>query len=283
MREDGNHMKEVMRLIIGILDHFPAFVLAVDKNKDVLYCNAEAARVMGKDVQKNALDQLLAGYDVDQADGKCTEFEIEMDNAWYKISAVKADWFDGRQAHLIMGVDITQIKHSEAAFMKSAKTDAMTGIHNRQSGLDFLEQAIRDVKNGGYQFTACYFDINDLKYTNDKFGHAEGDAYIQAVVAVVKNSIRQTDIFARMGGDEFLIIFPKCQYEVVDNIMSTVMTRFDVINDTSENKHIRYSISYGILEINEGIALETEYILNTLDDKMYKMKEAYKKTRKLPH
>lgn len=273
-------IKRATALIKGVLDDFPAFILVLGDGGDIVYHNSEASRIMGKGLTQADAGRLLSAGAPYSARGPRAEREIEYDGRWYRVWDADTIWTDEKPSRLIVGVDVTQIKASEEQFKISATTDSMTGILNRQAGIDRLENMIQGVKAAGTVFSACYFDINDLKYTNDTFGHTEGDAYINTVVAVVKNAIRQTDVFARMGGDEFLILFPGCRLDVVENIMGTVMTRFDVINETAESSAPRYSISYGVMEVNAGSPLDSEHILNAVDGKMYAMKEEYRRTNR---
>jgi len=135
------------------------------------------------------------------------------------------------------------------------------------------------LQNGGEPFTVCFIDLNGLKEINDNYGHLNGDFFIITVVDVIKRAVRQTDIFARMGGDEFLILFPQCHYPVVENIMNNVTKNLDSFNAT-DTREEKYSISYGILEVRpETVALDPQLILNTVDQRMYTMKDAYRRSK----
>lgn len=133
--------------------------------------------------------------------------------------------------------------------LDSDKIDPMTGIYNREYGYILLNEVIH--QSGDNVSTICYLDINELKKVNEKFGRAVGDEYIMNVVSVLKTATRQSDMFARLGDDEFLLIFPKCRFEIVETIMDTVMNKLEVINKTSD-KGYETSISFGIVELLPG-------------------------------
>lgn len=94
-------------------------------------------------------------------------------------------------------------------FARVARTDALTGLHNRNSWEEHLiaEQARLDRYQGACSVASV--DIDDLKSTNDAAGHAAGDALIQAVADLLRGQTRATDHVARVGGDEFLVLLPE--------------------------------------------------------------------------
>ena len=84
--------------------------------------------------------------------------------------------------------------------------DPDTGIYNRLYYNEYMEKMLRGKKD----FTLVYIDLDGLKSVNDRFGHNEGDRYIRAFVSLVGSSFRNTDVFARVGGDEFAIVVSNC-------------------------------------------------------------------------
>ncbi|MGH2466378.1 MAG: GGDEF domain-containing protein, partial [Candidatus Limnocylindrales bacterium] len=94
-------------------------------------------------------------------------------------------------------------------FARVARTDTLTGLHNRNSWEEHLiaEQARLDRYQGACSVASV--DIDDLKTTNDAAGHAAGDALIQAVADLLRGQTRTTDHVARVGGDEFLVLLPE--------------------------------------------------------------------------
>jgi len=259
---------EFDRLLKDILLEMPVLICIAQPESGIVFCNKIAENL------KNGL-----------ADGETFVKNLEsagdnhftsLDGKWFQISTWDIDWVDGKKAIMYVGIDYSKMRDSEKILTETMYTDSLTGIYNRQLALDLLQSNINEMKTGGPVFTCCYLDINDLKYVNDNFGHAEGDEYILSVVSVIKGAIRQTDIFARMAGDEFLIIFPKCVSRIVENIMETVVNKLEVITATNENE-IRYSISYGIYEANEQECPNVDQLLNTIDNKMYAMKKDYRK------
>lgn len=87
-----------------------------------------------------------------------------------------------------------------------ATTDYLTGIINRRKFIELLEQEIREAKRYTMPLALIFFDIDHFKAVNDTFGHEAGDLVLSEVATLVNAVIRETDIFARFGGEEFIIL-----------------------------------------------------------------------------
>lgn len=87
-----------------------------------------------------------------------------------------------------------------------ASYDALTGIHNRLALMRHLAQAIERGQQEGSRFGILYLDLDGFKPVNDQHGHAAGDQALQAVAARIKACVRTTDLAARIGGDEFVVV-----------------------------------------------------------------------------
>ncbi len=283
MSKDVIQFQNAIDLVKSVLDNFPAFILVVNCDGEIIYNNNDAKNMLGENITGYSISYFFSEEEISKnfKPKNRIDYEIQYESKYYKLSDVDIVWVDGELSRLIIGMDITDIKTSEARFKKCATMDAMTGIYNRQVGIDYLIDYIEQLKCGGDIFTVCYIDINDLKLVNDSFGHSEGDIYILSIVNIIKATIRQTDIFARMGGDEFLILFYRCPYKIVENIMQTIMCKINLINESSKGKGVFYSISYGVMEINTETILDPEFILNSVDNKMYYMKDEYKQLKKI--
>ncbi|MBV7504502.1 GGDEF domain-containing protein [Bacillus sp. sid0103] len=89
-----------------------------------------------------------------------------------------------------------------------SEKDALTGIYNRRCVEAFVSKMESKTKQKKQDFTLLLLDVNDFKVINDLFGHKVGDQYIKNIAHQLEKSIRDKDIVARWGGDEFLIISP---------------------------------------------------------------------------
>ncbi len=101
---------------------------------------------------------------------------------------------------------------------KLARTDFLTGALNRRAFSDILAAEISRSARYNHPLSLAYIDLDHFKDVNDQQGHATGDSVLQAVVNAISNKVRSTDIVARMGGDEFVVLFPETGAEAVARI-----------------------------------------------------------------
>ena len=110
---------------------------------------------------------------------------------------------------LIITFLLSTLKHALEHEKELARTDSLTGIANRRY---FIELANAEINRAGryrHPFTVVHIDLDNFKTVNDRFGHSEGDSLLRLVGSTIRNNIRATDIVARFGGDEFVILLPE--------------------------------------------------------------------------
>lgn len=122
--------------------------------------------------------------------------------------------------------------------------DPLTGLYNRRFGMDALKMEVARVNRGNKKLSVLMLDLDDFKGVNDKYGHNVGDDVLKSLSRVLEQSIRDTDICFRMGGDEFMVILPdtdekSCQI-VCERIIQSEKVIF--IND---GQRLTYHISIG--------------------------------------
>jgi diguanylate cyclase (GGDEF)-like protein/PAS domain S-box-containing protein len=126
-------------------------------------------------------------------------------------------WFDGEGYALrnaagtltaIEGVlnDVTERKHKAIEITALARTDSLTGLPNRAAFLDRLKLEFARARRGGPRFAVHYLDLDHFKDINDTLGHPVGDQLLCAVAQRLAASMRETDMVARFGGDEFAVL-----------------------------------------------------------------------------
>lgn len=162
-----------------------------------------------------------------------------------------------------------QLKEREEELEEEAYRDKLTGIGNRHL---FHERA-ETMLATGKKIVFCYCDLDHLKYVNDYFGHQEGDQYLKHFVDIVKANIRPGDLFVRLGGDEFCIVFLNCSKEIMKKKFEHV---YEVFCKEEDNDYPK-SFSYGITELPERHDIvSTEEILQRADEVMYEYKRKHK-------
>jgi diguanylate cyclase (GGDEF)-like protein/PAS domain S-box-containing protein len=103
-------------------------------------------------------------------------------------------------------IDITERKEAEEKIAQLARTDGLTGLANRATFIEQLNQAFAAAQRGAIPFAILYLDLDKFKPVNDTFGHSVGDLLLQQVAQRLRNCTRQSDLVARLGGDEFAVL-----------------------------------------------------------------------------
>ncbi len=171
--------------------------------------------------------------------------------------------------------DICDLKATTDELYQFATYDELTGVYNRRVGMEFLKQELKKMRRTQTFLSICYIDINDLKMVNDNFGHDAGDSLILAIVQDIQSAMRESDILSRIGGDEFLLIFPDCKLSEVKSIWRRVQKS---IRERNNNPDIEYNISasYGFAETNSENILFIDELIQIADRKMYANKRRAK-------
>ena len=206
----------------------------------------------------------------------CVEQQITPDiRKWVMLSLELINYLD--EACILIGVtDITDLKKNEEELYKHASFDMLTGVLNRRSGLELLSQQL-SAGSESQEFIICYIDINDLKKTNDLFGHSTGDDLIKTCCDTINQQITNNDVLFRLGGDEFILVFFQKQMKDVQQLVRNIKCGFEEINGSNQ-KPYSISASYGYYHYKPGTVITLEKILEMADQEMYKEKCDQKKT-----
>lgn len=151
-----------------------------------------------------------------------------------------------------------------------ATYDPMTGCLNRATGMQMLEDLIRQ-KN---EIIICFIDINGLKEINDELGHEQGDDLILNSVKIIRENIREDDLLIRLGGDEFLICFVNMDIDQVETTWLRILDKIKLANEG--DKPYIISLSHGIAEIKKSDRNMLDELIREADIKMYEEKRMIK-------
>ncbi|GAA0180288.1 hypothetical protein SH2C18_30100 [Clostridium sediminicola] len=161
----------------------------------------------------------------------------------------------------------------------SASKDVLTNCFNRRAGLLMLEKVYELSKRYSKIFSIIYLDINELKTTNDTYGHQYGDSLIKSTAEIIDNILRRSDILIRLGGDEFLLVLPNTNLEQSKKVTNRIQDEIDAYNK-SERKPFKLSISTGQAMYDKDCNLTLNELIDKADSLMYKDKQNYKLTKK---
>ncbi len=125
---------------------------------------------------------------------------------------------------------IERLEREVKRLEREATTDPLTGLLNRRGFEDQLKIEKKRSDRYGHRFLAVYIDIDNLKAINDLQGHDHGDKMIISVTEMIKRNCRSTDFAARVGGDEFIIIFTETGEDEAEAIVERLRSEADNIS-----------------------------------------------------
>ncbi len=168
-----------------------------------------------------------------------------------------------------------QIAKFQEKLLKMSVTDELTGLYNRRG---FFAMAERQLKLSNRHKEIMYLlfaDLDNLKGINDTHGHLEGDLALMGMSRVLEDTFRQSDIIARMGGDEFVVIPIGTTEEGAGVAISRLNKNIDGYNVKGEKKHL-LSISIGLACYNPENPCTVDDLIRQADSSMYEKKKQKK-------
>ena len=164
--------------------------------------------------------------------------------------------------------------------LRDAVNDPLTGLYNRRYALPFISNKISQSATRNAPFSVILADMDHFKNINDVYGHASGDAVLVETARRLRNAVRQTDVIARIGGEEFLIAMPATDlttaHKLAERICSTVGdTPFNIPGNAEP---VSITISLGLTvscptQYHEGRAQDSvDALLDRADKALYRAK-----------
>lgn len=162
-----------------------------------------------------------------------------------------------------------------ASHLGRAMNDELTGLYNRRGFMEFgtkqLRLSVRDLKD----LVLLYVDLDNMKTVNDSFGHETGDQMLQDTAGILRKALRETDILARMGGDEFVALALGAAPEYTGIIVTRLMRCVQEFNQSGARQY-NISLSLGIASFDPRNPVEIEELLMRADQAMYMDKRSHK-------
>ncbi len=161
------------------------------------------------------LSQILAG--------EREHFDLEYpcpspsQDRWFMLQASSAPVADGGGL-VLFHVDITGRKLLEASLGELAEHDELTGLPNRRAAVRFIREQLTDTRYSAVSLRVLFFDLDGFKAVNDTHGHHVGDELLAQVAVRARRTVREGDLLARIGGDEFVLVCPNLQEDEANAI-----------------------------------------------------------------
>ena len=175
---------------------------------------------------------------------------------------------------LLIGLKLArqrQIRQLES-FKHEARTDALTGLFNRRGFKEILARRVGERNRRKSPVSLLILDVDEFKILNDRFGHPIGDAVLCGVGDILSRQVRQSDVVARPGGDEFVIVMPATDLDDAGNVAERIRRLIASHCFLLEKSEIKVSVSVGVAEATPGESAEALY--KRADQAVYAAKQA---------
>ncbi len=172
-----------------------------------------------------------------------------------------------------------QLAEQAQSLADLALLDELTGLKNRRGLQAFGEQALYEARRAGAPVALLFIDIDGLKQINDTFGHAAGDDALRAMADVIRSSTRESDVTARIGGDEFCVLLLDKADEAVGRVRERIVAGAEATN-AGHSLPFHLSATIGAAEVDARMPGTLADLLRRADDLMYVDKLRRRQTRR---
>ena len=213
--------------------------------------------------------------------------EGSTDSTLIELRLEKSDgshaWLEGRGYALrdekrrlvaIEGIltDITERKSAGEKIAALARTDFLTGLANRAAFIERLQLAFARSQRGASPFAVHYLDLDHFKDVNDTLGHPAGDALLRAVADRLRNCVRETDLVARFGGDEFAVLQDDIADAVSVEALATMIGDSLAAPFSIDGNQVHTTVSIGVVPYCADVEAP-EAMMRKADLALYRAKD----------
>jgi diguanylate cyclase (GGDEF)-like protein len=205
-------------------------------------------------------------------DGEVVRMKRRNGEEFWALLSARMIEFEG-EAALLAGIsDVTDQKILEERLRDLATKDELTGLCNRRHFIELAEIELSRSRRKSAPTALAMLDIDHFKLVNDHFGHATGDRALLELARAMKETLRGSDISARIGGEEFVVLLPETTLEGALSVTERLRERVGRAEiPTGDGRLAKITVSAGIAELlpTEGL----DALLKRADDALYLAKE----------
>jgi diguanylate cyclase (GGDEF)-like protein/PAS domain S-box-containing protein len=270
----------------GLVESTDDSIYLVDRECRYLYMNRKHLRRLGI-TQADMLDRTYGDFHSGQ---ETSEFVRYVDDVFLKGESVQREhrslrdggyflWTmspvrgsDGEiHSVAVVSKNITCLKEMEARLYLLSFSDELTGAYNRRGFLTLADQQIKLARRSKKGMMLIYADLDGLKWINDTYGHSEGDFALKTLSSVMKSSYRDSDIVARIGGDEFVVLITDLLDVSEGDHIERLLENIRKFNLSSPRGYA-LSVSTGAVLVEPDGSCTVEQLLGRADRIMYEQK-----------
>ncbi|MFT7724759.1 MAG: diguanylate cyclase [Roseateles sp.] len=284
-----DQVRQQKELLDAVLDNVQGLVYVKGANRRFLYANKHLATVFGRPVEAivGRLDSELmpreaadAFWEKDKhmlATGQPYAGEESLVDAAGQLRhywSVVVPWagFDGMPALIGLITDITELHALKEELRQQAHSDSLTGVANRRSFFESAEREFARSRRHGTPLSVVAIDLDHFKQINDGHGHPVGDTVLRGFVLCCQRLLREEDLCARTGGEEFCILLPGTDAEAAWAVAERIRTELAGCALSPEHPALRVTASFGVTEMG---AADTHFgpLFSRADRALYAAKQ----------
>ena len=179
---------------------------------------------------------------------------------------------DFSEADLSALTDLAAMAEQEMAALQLAVLDELTEISNRRGFMTLVGYAICMCVRQKISASLVFFDLDKFKLINDTYGHSEGDRALVTFAKILHKTLRESDLVARIGGDEFAALLLDTPKASALDVILRLQARLDVYNDKSPHDY-QIDFSFGVVDFDPKVHANVEALLADGDALMYECKQ----------
>ncbi len=170
---------------------------------------------------------------------------------------------------------LVAVMHSKRESDELARLDPLTGLRNRAGLIDALQSRLNGKASGHQSFAVLYLDLDGFKPVNDTFGHAAGDELLKIVAATLRETVSPTDVIARIGGDEFVVLAGDPAIDHALALGERIISVMTAPVELPDGVHVHIGMSIGIAASPDH-GTDPETLLSAADAALYEAKSSGK-------
>jgi diguanylate cyclase (GGDEF)-like protein len=167
---------------------------------------------------------------------------------------------------------VAALRKSQREERLAARTDFVTGAFNARYFAELLQREIDRIRRYPHPITVVFIDIDNFKLVNDLFGHQIGDEVLRCIASELKSQLRRTDIIARVGGDEFVMVLPATHPSEAQVVVSKTHAH---LQEQMRQRNLPVTFSMGAVTC-VAPPHSAEHVINMADELMYEVKKVTK-------
>ncbi len=167
-----------------------------------------------------------------------------------------------------------QIGRQQDRLNRDAMRDPLTGLPNRRTFIYTLSHEVAFAQRTQWPLSVIIVDLDHFKTLNDTFGHQAGDFVLERTARRLASLIRQSDVVARIGGEEFVVVLPGTKLSQAMQVAQQLRTALRCDQFVYERQQMRVTASFGVAELHECGAQDADSLVRCADEALYKAKRS---------